>query len=46
MWVKRVLDSGKPACGAKHESSGIGQAVWVDHIGSGDNVKGTDFVLR
>ena len=34
VWVKKVLDAGKPGRGAEQEGGGVGQVGWVDHIGS------------
>ena len=34
VWVKKVLDAGKPGRGAEQEGTGMGQVGWVDHVGS------------
>ena len=34
VWVKKVLDAGKPGRGAEQEGTGVGQVGWVDRIGS------------
>lgn len=34
VWVKKVLDAGKPGHGAEQEGTGMGQVGWVDHVGS------------
>ena len=33
VWVKKVLDAGKPVCRAKQEGTGMGQVGWGDHVG-------------